>query len=341
MLRVRIAGRRHRLLDAAVVVVDDCAVVLIEIHEVRSSTARNAADRTISRPAPFRFAGDSPRARVTTTSPGACMLSSSSFSLLLFSVDPATIPDAVRAGVSGIVVDWEGAGKRERQSGADTERSPPARRLRRVRRATDGLVICRLQRAQPELAGRGRTGGRRGRDEVLIPIVRRVDEVERILELVNGRCGVGILMRRATPYAWPASCARFPSSRVYVGLNDPRSIAARRTFSRPWWMARSPMCAAPASVPFGFAGLTRPDAGRPIPCRLLIAEMAASTRSSRSCGVTTATCAAATRRSRSLGCVPPLRRPGRAAPKKRRGISRRWRPASRPGPRRWPRGTPA
>ena len=68
-----------------------------------------------------------------------------SFSLFLFSIDADFIRSAVRAGVSGIVVDWERAGKGERQSDADTEINVhTVDDLRRVRRATEGLVICRI-----------------------------------------------------------------------------------------------------------------------------------------------------------------------------------------------------
>lgn len=203
------------------------------------------------------------------------MLSSASFSLLLFSVDPATIPDAVRAGVSGIVVDWEGAGKRERQSGADTEiNHHTLDDLRRVRRATDGLVICRLN--APNLNSRAEVEQAvgAGADEVLIPVVRRVDEVERILELVNGRCGVGLLVETRDAVRLARELCALPLSRVYVGLND---LAIDRGAPNIFEAVVDGTVAdvrRACPVPFGFAGLTRPDAGRPIPCRLLIAEMA-------------------------------------------------------------------
>ena len=44
----------------------------------------------------------------------------SPFAIFLFSTDPAWIRSAVAGGVSGVIVDWERLGKRERQAGADT-----------------------------------------------------------------------------------------------------------------------------------------------------------------------------------------------------------------------------
>jgi hypothetical protein len=202
------------------------------------------------------------------------MLSSRSFSLLLFSVDPVSIPGAIHAGVSGIVVDWERAGKRERQSGADTELNHHTLEdLRRVRRATDGLVICRLNAPNGDSRAEVEQAIGAGADEVLVPMVRRVDEVERILDLVNGRCGVGILIETSDAVRLACELCALPLSRVYVGLND---LAIDRGAPNIFEAVVDGTVAGvrrACPVPFGFGGLTRPDAGHPVPCRLLIGEM--------------------------------------------------------------------
>jgi len=67
------------------------------------------------------------------------------FELLLFSTDPAFIEEAVAAGVDGIVVDWEVAGKRRRQAGADTEiNADTVEDLMRVRSWVEARVLCRI-----------------------------------------------------------------------------------------------------------------------------------------------------------------------------------------------------
>jgi hypothetical protein len=176
--------------------------------------------------------------------------------------------------VHGFIVDWERNGKAARQAGANTEiNGHTVADLRRVRAATDALVVCRIN-------GPGATTGEEielaidaGADELLLPMVRWPDEVETVLRQVDGRCGVGILIETVTAVAQVEDFAHLPLSRVYVGLND---LAIER---------RSPtifdaVCDGTVerlrhcfTVPFGFAGLTLPEAGSPIPCRLLIGEM--------------------------------------------------------------------
>jgi hypothetical protein len=202
------------------------------------------------------------------------MLHSPPFSLLLFSVDPSVVRGAVRAGVAGIVVDWESAGKRERQSGADTEvNRHTVDDLRRVRGATNGLVICRINAPHAESAAEVEQAVSVGADELLVPMIRRPSDVERILDLVRGRSRVGILIETVEAVRLARQLCALPLSRVYVGLND---LAIDRGAPNIFDAVVDGTVAEVrrgCPVPFGFGGLTRPDAGNPIPCRLLIAEM--------------------------------------------------------------------
>jgi len=68
--------------------------------------------------------------------------------------------------------------------------------------------------------------------------------------------------------------ARLPLTRVYLGLHD---LAIERRTPNPFRAISDGIVERVRSafqIPFGFAGLTLPDRGFPIPCRLLIAEMA-------------------------------------------------------------------
>lgn len=197
------------------------------------------------------------------------------FELFLFSTDAAFIPEAVAAGVAGIIVDWEQLGKRERQAAADTQiNQDTLDDLRRVRACTDARVICRINESGPQTAREVDDAIEAGADEILLPMVRTVTEVDALLAHVNGRCGVGILIETiaATMRAW--ELARLPLSRVYVGLND--LAIERRTPCIFAAIADGTVerVRAAFQVPFGLAGLTLVDRGFPIPCRLLIGEMA-------------------------------------------------------------------
>lgn len=197
------------------------------------------------------------------------------FELLLFTVDPVRIRDAADAGVDAIVVDWERAGKHDRQAGADTEiNEHTVEDLRRVRTLFPGHVVCRINAAGPWTEEEIAAAADGGADELLLPMVRGAEEVEWVLELIGGRCSVGILVETEDAVAAARTLAQLPIARAYVGLND---LAIER---------RSPSIFAAVAdgtvrrvreafdVPFGFAGLTVPDRGEPIPCRLLAAELA-------------------------------------------------------------------
>lgn len=197
--------------------------------------------------------------------------------LFVFSVQPTYVHAVVRAGATGVVVDWERRGKVVRQRGHDTQiNADGPEDLRRARAATDGRVLCRLNGYGPWTSDEVTTAVVGGADEVLLPMVRRTDEVARTLELARGRCAVGILIETQDAVDRAEALGELPLSRIYVGLNDLRIDRGSDELFDPLvdgTVAR--VRSAVRSVPFGVAGLTRPDAGHPVPSRLLAGELAA------------------------------------------------------------------
>lgn len=197
------------------------------------------------------------------------------FELLLFSVDPVFVRSAVAAGVDGIIVDWERRGKDVRQAGADTEiNNDTPDDLRRVRRATDARVICRINAVGDTTIEEIDTAIDGGADEILVPMARAAREVSAVLEAVRDRCGVGMLVETVTAVERIASFADLPLTRVYVGLNDlgiERGAANIFSAVSDGTVERVRRA---ITTPFGFGGLTLPEGGHPIPCRLLMGEMA-------------------------------------------------------------------
>jgi hypothetical protein len=199
---------------------------------------------------------------------------STDFELLLFAVEPGLVHEAVSAGIGGIVVDWERQGKSERQLGVDTEiNEQTVGDLVRVRAAASCPVICRLNPCNGASAAELDSALSGGADEILVPMVRSPDEVERMLHLANGRCGVGILVETAQAVAASSALARLPVSRVYVGLNDLAIDRGSASIFDAVVDGTVERVRAEFDVPFGFGGLTLPERGAPIPCRYLIAEM--------------------------------------------------------------------
>ncbi|WP_448627827.1 aldolase/citrate lyase family protein [Geodermatophilus sp. URMC 64] len=194
--------------------------------------------------------------------------------LLLFTVDPQWGADVVAAGAAGIVVDWERRGKARRQAGEDTQISTdtPAD-LSRMRAGFDGRLLCRINGYGPWTAGEVEDALARGADEILLPMVRTPEEVDRTLDLVAGRCGLGILIETQDAVDRAAELARRPLSRVYVGLNDLRIDRRSDSLFHPLVDGTVDAVRAEVSRPFGVAGLTLPGGGFPVPGALLAAEL--------------------------------------------------------------------
>ncbi len=197
------------------------------------------------------------------------------FALLLFSTSPGFIRQAVAAGVGGIIVDWEYVGKAMRQLSYDTQVNlDTLDDLRRVRASTDALVVCRINSYGAITPGEIEAAVEGGADELLLPMVRTVEEVEKVLHQVGDRCGVGILIETIAAVELVRELARLPLSRLYVGLNDLAiERSTRNIFTAVAEGTVEGLRRALGEIPFGMAGLTLPDRGSPIPCRLLIGEM--------------------------------------------------------------------
>jgi hypothetical protein len=194
--------------------------------------------------------------------------------LFLFTVDAGWGADVVAAGATGIVVDWERRGKARRQLGEDTQiNADTADDLGRMRAATDGRLLCRINGFGPWTHAEVDEAVARGADEILLPMVRSTEEVDRTLELVADRCGLGILIETQGAVDRAAALARRPLSRIYVGLNDLRIDRRSTELFRPLIDGTVDGVRAEAGQPFGVGGLTLPGGGFPVPSDLLAAEL--------------------------------------------------------------------
>ena len=194
--------------------------------------------------------------------------------LFLFTVNPSWGRDVVAAGAAGIVVDWERRGKARRQLGEGTqinEDTPDD--LSRMRAATAGRLLCRINGYGPWTAGEVDEAVRRGADEILLPMVRTTEQVDRTLELAAGRCGVGILIETQDAVGRAAALAARPLSRVYVGLNDLRIDRGSTELFRPLIDGTVDAVRAEVAQFFGVGGLTLPGRGFPVSSDLLAAEL--------------------------------------------------------------------
>lgn len=191
---------------------------------------------------------------------------------------PAAARAVVGAGASGVVVDWERRGKGRRQAGADTQiNADTPEDLAAVRAAQAGVVLCRVNQWSRWTPAEIDLAVSCGADEVLLPMVRRPEEVDAALDAVAGRCRLGILVETTEGVRRVDELVERPLSRLYVGLND---LMIDRG-GGPLFLAlvdgtvdRVAAAAAGAGIALGVAGLTLPEAGRPVPCRLVLGALA-------------------------------------------------------------------
>jgi hypothetical protein len=199
-----------------------------------------------------------------------------SLDFLLFTVDLEMAQAARAAGIDGLVVDWEWRGKLERQNGADTEinRDTPEQ-LGRLSTLESMRRCCRVNAFGEWTRDEVEAAIENGATDLLLPMVRAPDPVERFLRHIDGRARAGILVETVEACERAEDLARLPLDLVYLGLND---LAIQR--GHPCIFL--PLVDGTAErlrdvfggVPLGFAGLTVVDGGRPVPCQYLLQEMA-------------------------------------------------------------------
>jgi 2-keto-3-deoxy-L-rhamnonate aldolase RhmA len=197
------------------------------------------------------------------------------FELLLFSTEREFVIEAAAAGIDGIIVDWEVAGKERRQAGADTEINHDSLEdLERVRSWVDIPVLCRINAPGPMTERELEWAIGAGADEVLVPMARSPRELERVIDAARGRCGVGALIETVDAVEKVQEFASLPLSRLYVGLNDLAIDRGALSIFTALVDGTVERVSSAVHGSFGFGGLTAPERGHPIPCRLLIGETA-------------------------------------------------------------------
>lgn len=208
-----------------------------------------------------------------------------SIDLFVFDSRPEVV-SAVAGSTSGaradaLVVDWERSFKQERQQhalellGFDTQIAPcdPVDLLPTVEASTVP-VLCRIDSWNGHGSEDLELAYECGVTEVILPMVRSVDEVEQACEQAAGRLGIGVMIETVAACDIADELAALPLSRAYLGLMD---LALERrtpdifTAVRDGTLDR--LADACHHIPFGFAGLTVPGSGFPVPTEELAAEM--------------------------------------------------------------------
>ena len=181
------------------------------------------------------------------------------------------------AGLRSFMVDHENRGKERRQFGADTEiNAAPLSAIGPLARLTGAFVHCRIDAWSEGGEHDVEVAVGEGADRIYLPMAAGRAEVEAFLRKVDGRAEAAILIETCQAVENLDAFADLPLDAVFVGLNDLAiSRKERFIFSSLRDGVVDRIRAALPEVKFGFAGVTCVDKGRPIPCRLLMSELAA------------------------------------------------------------------
>jgi hypothetical protein len=195
--------------------------------------------------------------------------------LLLFSHDPAYARAAIEAGVEGVIVDWEYRSKERRQAGFDTEiNRGTCEDLAAMRAATPGRIICRINNSPQTRRDELRLACRLGADEILLPMVRSVAEVRDCLEALPAGHRLSVMAETMDALELAGDFGALPLARVYLGLNDLLINRGSGHLFSPLVDGTVERFRAGFGGQLSVAGVTHPAKGEPIPCRLLMGELA-------------------------------------------------------------------
>ena len=181
---------------------------------------------------------------------------------------------AIAAGASGIVVDWEYGDKERRQNLYDTQINRHGEEeLMAARALTDSHILCRINGGETLSQEEVDRAISLGADELLVPMVTSVAQIERVLGWVQGQVGVALMIETEEAVTLAEELGQLPISKVYVGLNDLSIARKSRNLFMPMVDGTVDAIRPHFKVPFGIAGLTHPALGKPIPSLLLLREM--------------------------------------------------------------------
>ncbi len=196
------------------------------------------------------------------------------FELFSFYSNLSLTIEGLEAGLDGVIIDMETKGKLNRQSLYNTqinEHQPSD--LRKVREITSKRVICRINGGiyldKEEIMEVVDSGA----NELLIPMVRSISEVEKVLNLTQGKVDVSIMVETNEAVNITREFNQLPLTRAFIGLNDLCIARNEENLFIPLIDGTVERIRQDIALPLGVAGLTHPDRGNPIPCGVLIDKM--------------------------------------------------------------------
>lgn len=198
------------------------------------------------------------------------------FQLLLFHRDIAYSKTCVAEGVDGLIIDLETKGKAERQTGFDTEiNAHTLVDLEEVKTLADAHILCRINGPGPDTRQEIRDVLNAGADEIIVPMIRHLDEAHAVVEAISGAAGITLMVETVEALGFIPELCALPIDRIYVGMNDLQISRGSETLFDPLIDGSIDRIRTDVrGVQFGFGGLTLRGHGDPVPVHYLVSELA-------------------------------------------------------------------
>lgn len=200
-----------------------------------------------------------------------------SLSLVAFEHELNRVLPLYDGGLREFIVDHESRGKERRQLGADTEiNEAPLAAIEPLARLKGVRVHCRINAWCEDSHDEIERAIGSGASRIYLPMARGRGEVEAFLRAVDSRTETAILIETKAAVDGAEQFGDLPLNAVFVGLNDLAISRGQKfifTALRDGSIDR--IRAAVPAIEFGFGGATCIDCGDPIPCRMLLGELAA------------------------------------------------------------------
>ena len=173
-----------------------------------------------------------------------------------------------------LLLTWENEGKTNRQSLYDTQVNEHTfDDLSLVSSHNLPNIICRINGPGYWSTDEINRAIDLGATEILAPMIKEVREAEFVLNCVDNRVKVGLMLETNEALVIADQLDQLPIHRFFVGLNDLSIQRNSRNLFLPFTDGTIDTLRPKISRKFGVAGLTHPNAGTPIPCALLIQQM--------------------------------------------------------------------
>lgn len=202
------------------------------------------------------------------------MKNQANFLLLLCTKDIELIKLVQDTDIDSIIVEWERIDESDHNP-IDEQliKSEWGETFQKVRANTNKHLICRLNPNHLHRNLELETAISLGADEIWLPKITTIEEVENALDLINNRCQLGIVIETVEAVKLAPKFNQLPLSHVHIGLNDLRDALRKPHSFYALIDGTVENILKNLNIPYGFGGLTLPEKGSPIPCQLLMGEL--------------------------------------------------------------------